>query len=184
MGVMEAMMVTITPEIETDIPAREALLDRAFGPKRRRKTSETLRRGRLPADGLAFTARDDAGALAGTVRLWDVHAGTAGSALLLGPLAVDAARRGEGIGTQLMRHALIVARAYGQRAIILVGDDAYYSRFGFKRLTLPGLAMPGPVDAARFLGLELEPGALTGAMGRITATGRVAPADERRRKTG
>ena len=170
-------MVAITPEVSADIPAREALLDRAFGRQRHRKTSEKLRRGRLPAEGLAFSARDAAGALAGTVRLWDIEAGSAGPALLLGPLAVDAARRNEGIGAALMTNAIDRARGLGHRAIILVGDEPYYARFGFRRLALPGLALPGPVDAARFLALELEEGALQSATGRITATGRIAEAE-------
>jgi predicted N-acetyltransferase YhbS len=62
----------IHPETDADVPAREALLDRAMGPGRRRKSSEKLRRGRLPSAGLAFAARDADGAVVGTVRLWDV----------------------------------------------------------------------------------------------------------------
>lgn len=46
-----------------------------MGEGRRRKSSEKLRRGRLPVEGLAFSAIDDHGMLAGTVRLWNVHTG-------------------------------------------------------------------------------------------------------------
>ena len=76
-------MITIRPEMPSDIPAREALLDRAFGKRRRAKTSERLREGRVPSEGLAFTAVDGKGRLIGTIRLWDVVAGSAGPALLL-----------------------------------------------------------------------------------------------------
>lgn len=62
----------ITAETGADVAAREALLDRAMGPGRRRKSSEKLRRGRRPSEGLAFVARDGEGAVVGTVRLWDV----------------------------------------------------------------------------------------------------------------
>ena len=41
-----------------DIAAREMLLDRAMGPKRQKKSSQKLRRGRRPSEGLAFVARD------------------------------------------------------------------------------------------------------------------------------
>src|SRR5690606_19734471 len=58
-----------------DAPAREKLLDRAMGRRRKRKTSETLRRGRRPAEGLALCARDGAGSVVGTVRLWHVAVG-------------------------------------------------------------------------------------------------------------
>ena len=39
----------IEDEAEGDVQAREAMLDRAMGPGRRRKSSEKLRRGRLPS---------------------------------------------------------------------------------------------------------------------------------------
>ena len=63
---------TIEAETPRDVAARDALLDRAMGPRWRRKSSEKLRRGRLPAEGLAFVARDADGRVVGTVRLWDV----------------------------------------------------------------------------------------------------------------
>ncbi|MFZ5672617.1 MAG: GNAT family N-acetyltransferase [Pseudomonadota bacterium] len=179
-------MVTITPEAAADLPAREALLDRAFGKaERRRKTSERLRENRLPAEGLAFTARNRRGRLIGTLRLWDITAGSAGPALLLGPLAVDCAYQKRGIGGKLMRHALSEAKKLGHKAVLLVGDAPYYSRFGFARSAVLGLSLPGPVDPDRFLGLDLEAGTLTGAKGVIAASGRMipAPAEEAARQT-
>jgi len=179
-------MVTITPEVAADFSAREALLDRAFGKAaRRRKTSEKLRENRLPAQGLAFAARNRRGRLVGTLRLWDIAAGSAGPALLLGPLAVDCAYQKRGIGGQLMRHALAEARKLGHRAVLLVGDAPYYSRFGFTRDGVEELSLPGPVDLDRFLGLELEAGALQGAQGVIVASGRMTPvpAEEAARQT-
>jgi predicted N-acetyltransferase YhbS len=169
---MEATMVTIIPEQPTHVAQREALLDRAFGPKRRRKTSERLREGRLPADNLAFSAVNRAGKLIGTVRLWDIVAGSAGKALLLGPIAVDARHRGRGLGSALMHHAISAAKSTGARAILLVGDEPYYARFGFAKVE--GLALPGPVDPDRFLALELEPGALADATGLVAAAGAAA----------
>lgn len=171
-------MVTITPEIAADLPAREALLDRAFGKaERRRKTSERLRDGRLPAEGLAFAARNRRGRLIGTLRLWNITAGTAGPALLLGPLAVDCAYQKRGIGAKLMRHALAQAQALGHKAVLLVGDEPYYGRFGFARASVEGLSLPGPVALERFLGLELQADALAGAEGLISAAGRAIPTD-------
>jgi len=179
-------MVTITPEVAADFPAREALLDRAFGKaERRRKTSERLRENRLPAEGLAFAARNRRGRLVGTLRLWDITAGSAGPALLLGPLAVDSAYQKRGIGGKLMRHALAQAQKLGHRVVLLVGDAPYYGRFGFSRDAVVGLSLPGPVDPDRFLGLELEAGALEGSKGVIAASGRMIPlpAEEAARQT-
>ena len=165
-------MTMIRTEIAADVPQREHLLDRAFGKQRRRKTSERLRKGRLPSEGLAFTAVDETGKLLGTIRLWDVLAGSAGEALLLGPLAVDCAAQGQGIGAALMRHAIAEARLRGHRAIILVGDEPYYTRFGFTASLVADLHLPGPVERQRFLGIELIPGALDGAEGLVMASGR------------
>ena len=167
-------MVTIRAELLSDTAAREALLNKAFGVKRFRKTSEKLRAGRLAAEGLAFSAVDAKGKLVGTVRLWDIIAGSAGPSLLLGPLAVDCKTQGQGIGAALMRHALAEAARLGHSSVLLVGDAPYYARFGFSGEHTHSLHLPGPVERARFLALELEPEALDGAEGLISASGRLA----------
>ncbi|BBF93718.1 GNAT family N-acetyltransferase [Blastochloris tepida] len=160
----------IDSERPADEKARERLLDRAMGPERRRKTCERLRAGRLPADGLALVARDALGRIIGTVRLWHVQAAGV-QALMLGPLAVDPWWQGHGVGGALMREALARASARGHGAVILVGDAPYYARFGFSPRLTAALDLPGPVDRARFLALELKPGALDGARGCLRASG-------------
>ncbi len=167
-------MVTIRHETASDVAAREALLDKAFGKARLRKTSERLREGRLPAEGLAFTALDARGRVIGTVRLWNVIAGSAGPSLLLGPLAVDCRQQKKGIGRALMEHALNTARVLGHDSVLLVGDAPYYQRFGFAVGHTRSLHLPGPVERERFLGLELSPGALDGAEGLVSASGAAA----------
>jgi len=165
----------IVAERRADVPAREALLDRAMGHGRKRKSSEKLRRGRRPSEGLAFAARTADGTLVGTVRLWDVKAGDDGrAALLLGPLAVDPQAQAGGIGSALVRHAIAEARRLGHGAIVLVGDAPYYGRFGFSAEKTGNLAMPGPFEKHRLLALELVPGALDGVGGLIRAAGRVS----------
>ncbi|AZV20303.1 N-acetyltransferase [Mesorhizobium sp. M7A.F.Ce.TU.012.03.2.1] len=160
-------------ETAADVAAREALLDRAMGPKRRKKSSEKLRRGRRPSEGLAFVARDASGGVAGTVRLWDVRLGEGGAAvLLLGPLAVDPSLKNAGIGSALMRHAIAEAARLGHAAILLVGDAPYYARFGFSAEKTGSLAMPGPYERHRLLALELVEGALDGVHGTLKAAGR------------
>jgi predicted N-acetyltransferase YhbS len=170
-------MITIRNETAVDIPAREALLDRAFGGGRYRKSAERLREGRLAAEGLSFVAEGDDSVI-GTVRLWHVSAGPARPALLLGPLAVDDAERGRGIGAALMRRATEEARALGHTAVLLVGDAPYYGRFGFSAEKTAALWMPGPYERHRLLAHELVPGALGNACGLIAATGARAPIPE------
>jgi predicted N-acetyltransferase YhbS len=162
--------ILIGDEQAGDDARREALLDAAFGRKERfAKTCQRIRDGRLPAYGLSLAARKD-GAFVGTLRMWHVDAGGV-PALLLGPLAVDAAQRSLGIGGMLMDEALARAEQLGHRAVILVGDAPYYARWGFSRARTLNLAMPGPVEEARFLGLELQEGALQKAQGLVKPTG-------------
>ena len=167
--VVEKSGVYLRDERAGDLAAREHLLDDSFGPTRIEKTCERLREGRLPARGLALVAKDG-GALVGTLRFWHVEAGGA-SALLLGPLAVAGSHRKLGLGAALMRMGLDRAQALGHKAVILVGDEPYYSRFGFARALAQSLDLPGWYDPARFLGLEFAPGALANAKGMVIANG-------------
>jgi predicted N-acetyltransferase YhbS len=174
-----ASAIAIVAETAADIAAREALLDEAMGPKRRKKSSEKLRRGRRPSEGLAFVARDASGGVAGTVRLWDVTLGEGGpAALLLGPIAVDPSLKSAGIGSALMRHAIAEAARLGHAAILLVGDAPYYGRFGFSAARTGSLAMPGPYERHRLLALELVEGALDGVHGTLKGAGRKLKAQE------
>lgn len=161
--------IVIEDERPADAPAREALLDEAFGAARFAKTCQRLRDGRAPAEGLALVARDGE-ALIGTLRCWRIAAGGR-PALLLGPLAVAASHRSIGIGSALMREALQRAAAAGHRAVLLVGDAPYYGRFGFEASLTCGLDLPGPVERARFLGFEIAPDALRDAKGAVLAAG-------------
>lgn len=161
--------LVISQESERDVPARERLLDAAFGPARFQKTCERLRAGRVPANGLALVAHVD-GELAGTIRFWHVQAGGV-PALLLGPVAVDETQRSLGIGRKLIAEGLFRAVQAGHKAVLLVGDAPYYGRFGFERALTRGLDLPGPVDEARFLGLELSTGALAESRGLVVASG-------------
>lgn len=171
--------IAVVAENAADGTARDALLDRAMGQARKRKSSEMLRRGRRPSEGLAFVARNEAGALIGTVRLWDVVLGEGGAAaLLLGPLAVEPSLKGAGVGSALTQCAIAEAARLGHRAILLVGDEPYYQRFGFSSQKTGQLAMPGPYERHRFLALELAEGALDGAVGTLKAAGRKSRPDK------
>ena len=111
------------------------------------------------------------GRVIGTLRLWNIIAGSAGPSLLLGPLAVDCRQQKKGVGRRLMEHALNTAKVLGHDSVLLVGDVPYYGRFGFSECLTRSLHLPGPVERARFLGLELTSGALDGAEGLVCASG-------------
>jgi len=165
--------ISIRQERPSDGAAREALLDLAYGPERFAKPSARLRAGCAPARGLSLVAVDG-GQLVGTVRLWQVSIGPDRPALLLGPLAVRPDCRRRGIGSALMRRALREAARRGHAAVLLVGDAAYYGRFGFSAGASRGLWLPGLPDQGRLLGCELVPGALDGVRGTIHAASRPA----------
>ncbi|MBN9249907.1 MAG: N-acetyltransferase, partial [Mesorhizobium sp.] len=97
---------------------------------------------------------------------------------LLGPLAVEPSHKGAGVGSALMQCAIAEAARLGHRAILLVGDEPYYQRFGFSSEKTGRLAMPGPYERHRFLALEIAEGALDGAAGTLTAAGRKSRPDK------
>ena len=167
-------MINIREERAADVAAGEALLDTAYGAGRFTKTSARLRDGRLPAKGLSLVAVARR-QIVGTIRLWHVTAGPGCPALLLGPLAVHPDYRNRGIGSALVGRALTRARLGGYRAVLLVGDAAYYGRFGFTAERTGALWMPGRFERDRLLALEFRPQALAGARGMIAATGQLAP---------
>src|SRR5262245_66148770 len=105
-------MISIRRERPPDVAAREALLDDAFGGQRWRKSSQRLRDGRSPAEGLAFIAMDGK-RIVGTARLWDVVSGAGKPALLLGPVAGAPDCRSRRVGGAPVRPALSGARPDG-----------------------------------------------------------------------
>lgn len=162
---MNDVSLTILAETPDDGPAIERLHDRAFGPGRYARTAYRVREQVTHSLDLSFTARVGT-LLAGSVRLSPVRIGES-KALLLGPLAVEPPFRERGVGQALIGRALEAARAKGYRLVILVGDEPFYGKCGFKRIP-PGRAlMPGPVDPARILVAELSEGAFDGVSGPI-----------------
>ena len=153
----------------------EHLLDLAFGSGRHSKTSYRLRAGNQAVPGLSLVTRDKGVGLSGTISFWPLAIGAASSpALLLGPLAVHPDRQGLGIGLTLMQVGLARAKAQGHALVLLVGDEPYYAKVGFARLPQGLISLPGPVDPARFLYLELQPGALQGVSGLAQVPGSAA----------
>ena len=162
---MSEPALTILPESADDAVAIERLYERTFGPGRFAKSAYRLREGNDHALDLSFTARIGT-LLVGSVRLTRVRIGQA-PALLLGPLTIEPPFRSHGIGRTLIERALAQARAAGHRLVVLVGDEPYYSRCGFKRIPKGQATMPGPVDPARLLVCELVAGAFDGVSGPI-----------------
>jgi len=162
---MADLSLTISAETVDDAVAIERLHERTFGPGRVAKTAYRIREGLPHRLDLSFTARIGT-LLVGSVRLTPVRIGEA-RGLLLGPLTVEPPFRERGIGQRLIDRALAEARAEGHRLVILVGDEPYYAKCGFKRIPKGRAIMPGPVDPYRLLVCELADGAFEGVSGSI-----------------
>src|SRR6266702_7835999 len=162
---MNELSLTILPETAKDAQAIERLHERTFGPGRFVLSAYRLREHVEHLLDLSFTARIGT-LLVGSVRQLPVCVGDT-PALLLGPLTVEPPFRKHGIGRALLDRALRDAKEKGHRLVILVGDEAYYSRVGFKVVPKGRASMPGPVDYGRLLVAELVEGAFDGVSGAI-----------------
>ena len=162
---MTELSLNIMPETTDDAVPIARLHERTFGPGRHAKSSYRLREGIGHLLELSFTARIST-LLVGSVRLSPVRIGDA-SALLLGPLTVEPPFRERGIGYALIERALAAATTSGHRLVILVGDEPYYGKSGFKPVPKGRVTLPGPVDPARVLVCELVAGAFEGVSGAI-----------------
>ena len=162
---MTDLSITILPETGDDALAVDRLHERTFGPGRYARTAYRIREGIGQDIALSYTARIGT-LLVGSLRLSPVRIGDS-PALLLGPLTIEPPFRDRGIGLALMQRALGDARERGHRLVILVGDEPYYARVGFKRIPRGRVAMPGPVDPARLLVAELVEGAFDGVTGAV-----------------
>jgi predicted N-acetyltransferase YhbS len=152
-------------ESPADAPRVDALNADSFGPGRFAKSAYRLREGVDPIAALSFVAMEN-DILRGSVRFWPIRVG-GHEELLLGPLAVQTAQRGKGIGIALMQAGIEAARQGPWRGILLVGDEPYYAKLGFSRLPPGRVKFPGPVDQNRILGLSLKAGELLTLSGQI-----------------
>jgi predicted N-acetyltransferase YhbS len=156
--------LTILQETADDAVGIARLHERTFGPGRHAKTAYRIREQVDHRLDLSFTARIGT-LLVGSVQLSPIRIGNT-PALLLGPLTVEPPFRERGIGQALIERALAEARSKGHRLVLLVGDEPYYAKAGFKPIAKGQCTMPGPVDPARLIA-ELVPGAFDGVAGAI-----------------
>ena len=152
-------------EAPQDAERVEVLNAESFGPGRFVKSAYRLREGVHPVAALSFVAVENE-VLRGSVRFWPIRVG-GHEELLLGPLAVQSDQRGRGIGIALMQAGIEAAQKGPWRAILLVGDEPYYTKVGFSRLPPGRVKFPGPVDKDRILGLSLKAGELLTLSGQV-----------------
>lgn len=163
---MTALAFDIHPLRPDDQPAIEKLHQRAFGPGRFARTAFRVREQSGDEAALGFVARVGS-LLVGSVLLTPIRLGEH-AGYMLGPLTVEPAFEGRGIGMALLRRCEQAAIAVGAAMILLVGDEAYYARAGYRRVPPGRIMLPGPVDGARVLVLPLGDTDLAVLAGTVT----------------
>jgi predicted N-acetyltransferase YhbS len=161
-------MFAILQERSEDREVIETLLDDVFGANRHHKASYAYRDKNLPVQGLSFSAYCNE-RLVGTIRFWPISIGLRETpALLLGPLGVAPDMQNFGIGMSLISRGHMIAVEMGFKLVLLVGEAAYYGRFGYVSASSHGLFMEGE-NPTRLLVCELGQGALQKVSGNVQA---------------
>ena len=154
---------TIRRETAEDIPGIYAVVRAAFARPGEADLVEALRRAdALTVSAVAVVGSCIVGHVAFSPVTIDHH-----SALALAPVAVEPASQRQGIGAALIRWGLDECRRLGHDVVIVLGEPAYYCRFGFTPASQFGIVCPFPVPSEAFMVLELSPGAAAARRGVV-----------------
>ncbi len=156
----------IRPETGTDIASVRDVEVRAFGQTLQADIVDALRASAYPQLSLVATVSD---AIVGHVFFSPVTlaAGPANRAAQLSPLAVVPESQGEGIGSALVHEGIERCAGLGWSLVFVLGDPAFYRRFGFMPATRHGFAFGDKKAEPALQVLEVEPGALRGSSGLV-----------------
>lgn len=144
----------------SDRSAIEAVIETAFG---RPDEARLVDRLRAEGDAMFELVAVEDGAVAGHIMFSRLWADRDALYAALAPLAVRPERQRTGLGARLVRSGLESAREFGATGVLVLGDPAYYGRFGFEAATAAQVRAPFQGLAA-FQGLALEDGAFAGPM--------------------
>jgi putative acetyltransferase len=110
------------------------------------------------------------GDIVGHVAFSPVSVGSGRVGVGLAPVAVCGSHRRRGVGAQLIEAGLVACEALGFGWAVVLGDPAYYSRFGFRPASALGLFGEfGGGDA--FQVIELTAGTLPWGGGLVSYSG-------------
>jgi predicted N-acetyltransferase YhbS len=127
----------VRPELAADREVSLEVEREAFGEPEEAAIVEVVR----DLDGSFALVADDDGAVVGHVQMSRAWIGDE-PVISLGPIGVLPARQSEGIGSSLVRAAIQAARERGETAVMLLGSQAFYPRFGFRPGSTFGLRNP------------------------------------------
>ena len=143
--------MTIRPEGPCDHHALRALHRACFPTP---AEAELVDRLRADEDVVISLLSSDQDKLVGYVLLSRMSAPF--RALGLGPVAVAEGHRRQGVAAGLIQASILEARARGWQAIFVLGDPAYYARFGFSAELAAGFQAPYAGPYLMALALQAE----------------------------
>jgi putative acetyltransferase len=160
-------MMRIRAETSRDIAAIRRVVEMAFGHKSEARLIEGLRQANALITSLVAV---EEGQIVGhiafsAVVIESLHA--TANAVALAPLAVLPTYQRRGIGSELVRRGFEQNRRVGHRAVLVLGEPAFYQRFGFMKASLHGIRCPFDVPDEAFMAAELLPGGLAGHSGPV-----------------
>ncbi|QOY85307.1 GNAT family N-acetyltransferase [Paludibaculum fermentans] len=159
-------MISLREWAPDDQPATRGLLIRAFGRPGEADLVEALRaEGAVILELVAEMGQQVAGHIVYS-RLSLDPARESLQMAALAPLAVDPEFQRRGIGGALIHMSLPTLAHAGVDAVVVLGDAAYYSRFGFSPELAATLQSPFP-PGDHFMAMELSPGSIEGCRGRV-----------------
>ncbi|MBH2860650.1 N-acetyltransferase [Serratia marcescens] len=156
----------IRVEIPVDAAGIDALLRRAFGRDDEADLVQQLREDGLLTLGVVAT--DDEGGVVGYAAFSPVDvAGEDRQWVALAPLAVDESLRRQGLAEKLVYEGLDSLNEFSYAAVVVLGDPAYYGRFGFKPAAAYGLNCRWPDTESAFQVYPLAEDTLNGVSGEV-----------------
>lgn len=156
----------IRTEIGIDAASIDGLLRRCFVGQAKAELVQQLREEGLLTLGMVAT--DDEGQVLGYAAFSPVTLNNEDHGwVTLAPLVVDERMRGKGLGKKLIFESLDALNEFGYSAIFVLGDPAYYGRYGFTPAQRYKLCCRWPESEAAFQVFPLAEHVLDGAQGQI-----------------
>ena len=147
----------------------ERLLDLVFTPRRKLLSSYQLRDTNNKVKELSYVIKDNSNNVVASIRFWEIKIYRHRSrGLLLGPLAVHPIYQSEGLGEKLVLKSIEQAQADKWNWIVLVGNEEYYSKFGFNKKSTRDISIGDGLDNKRLLGMDINDSFLEEAVGSLT----------------
>lgn len=160
---MSSFSIHIRPENIADVKTVFEVEAAAFNREEEAILVDRLRTSIAFIPGLSLVAERD-NKIVGHILFTDLPVnsgeGLISGVLAMAPVAVLPAYQNQGIGGVLIRRGLEVATDMGYKAVVVLGHEHYYPKFGFRPAVKWNIKAPMEVPDNNFMALELIPGAL------------------------